>query len=173
MGIIPPLPRVLSFCKLGPIKSDHCVKTGSWKVESGKRKAEKRKLKMEIVVVDGSGDIMVTLSSSRLKLPLPTNQKFSDSLVLVVEPLTFCRLHCWLSTLFRRKSLSTRRARLTPLDRVIGFAQPKSNVQRFVSLCFFAESCCICRENTRLDGKLMSLARSREMLSASGCSLLG
>lgn len=39
-------------------------------------------------------------------------------------------------TLFRRNSLSTRPGP-TPLDRVIGFGQPKPNFQRFGSLCFF------------------------------------
>lgn len=114
------------FCQLGSIKSEHQVELEgrNWKAETENGACRCRGIGRDPGV---AGD----LSSSRLKLPHPTNHKFSDSLVLVVEPLVFA-----VCIAGSTDSLSTRPGP-TPLDRVIGFGQPKPNVQRFGSLCFF------------------------------------
>lgn len=114
------------FCQLGSIKSEHQVETGRSKLESGTENGACR-----CRWIGRDPGVAGDLSSSRLKLPHPTNHKFSDSLVLVVEPLVFA-----VCIAGSTDSLSTRPGP-TPLDRVIGFGQPKPNVQRFGSLCFF------------------------------------
>lgn len=142
------------FCQLGSIKSEHQVELEgrNWKAETENGACRCRGIGRDPGV---AGD----LSSSRLKLPHPTNHNFSDSLVLVVEPLVFavCIAGSTDSLSTQLSFDSTWPDSLGPGDRLRPTQTQRSTV-RF-SVLFSRNHARISRENTRPDGNSRGMRR--------------
>lgn len=154
MGIPPHPPPPLIFVNLDPSSLNT-----KWKLEGRNWKAETENGACRCRWIGRDPGVASDLSSSRLKLPHPTNHKFSDSLVLVVEPPVFavCIAGSTDSLSTQLSFDSTWPDSLGPGDRLRPTQTQRSTV-RF-SVLFSRNHARISRENTRPDGNSREIRR--------------